>query len=58
MGAIGRAEGEGGAHMSLTNFGSRYRRANPAPAGLLEHEPPRQGDKGIPNSPGVAFSAT
>lgn len=29
MGAIGRAEGEGGARVSLTNFGFRYRRASP-----------------------------
>lgn len=27
MGAIGRAEGEGGARVSIINFGSRYRRA-------------------------------
>ena len=27
MGAIGRVEGEGGASVSIINFGSRYRRA-------------------------------
>lgn len=29
MGAIGRAEGEGGPRMSIINFGFRYRRAPP-----------------------------